>query len=724
MRALFPLFNFGLPIYWILFVLLGSFSVYTSANSSMSETTPIANGTNFAVLVGVSNYPYLENKSLIGPRNDALLMRDVLVAKGFNEGDIQLLVDDEAFAKEPTRVNIMAALEQVSNKVKKGDYIYLHFAGHGSQSPVLDGGDTEELDGLDEIFLPKDAKGWDFNLGEVVNAIKDDEIATAIASMRNNGAFVWAVFDSCHSGTMTRGLVTMRKTSPDDLGIPQKLMEKSQLGVSLRGDVKPSSPLGNNDNKGGYVAFFAAQTNQTTPEMLLPRGKANKKNHGLFTYYLAQTLISAPEGISYRQAAEQILQDYNMYAWRQSTPLFEGDLSASILGQAAISEVKQWKVNINDDEIRVEAGDFNQVTRGSILAVVASPTSTAALGYVEVVDTFSLHSEVRPYSGDIKNYPPLDASKLTQTSFARMVQSQFTVSVSYGYEASANLSTEYGGKVEAVLDDLKVKKQEGLAIDLVANNESADIRLFAIEKDIYFLADDDDYPCVAEYFELCSDEAKKRKFIKLSLSQSQDQLFAAVHSTLLTIGKANNLRRMGAVLGSATNHLETTFSRKRNGEYLTLSSTETPALYDKDRLTVSFKNTHTKDIDINMFFIDSTYGITALFPRNGQANRLHPGESLEKKLKINATTIGRENILVIVVEQNSNSALADFSFLAQPSLSLSRGASRNAGTLSEILMKSGFGAGKGKVATRGIVLDEGESGVSGAQLFSFDTMPN
>jgi hypothetical protein len=724
MRVLFPRFNFYLTTCLVLFLLLGSLSAYTSANSSIPKSESVVNGTNFAVLVGVSNYPYLTNKNLIGPRNDALLMRDVLMAKGFNEGNIQLLVDDEVLAKEPTRANIMSALKQVSNKAKKGDYIYLHFAGHGSQAPVLEGGDSEELDGLDEIFLPKDAKGWDYNLGEVVNALKDDEIATAIASMRNNGAFVWAVFDSCHSGTMTRGMVTMRKTSPADLGIPQELMEKAQSNVSLRGDEKPKSPLGSNDGKGGYVAFFAAQTNQTTPEMRLPRGKPNRQNHGLFTYYLAQTLMSAPEGISYRQAAEQILQEYNMYTWRQTTPLFEGDLNASMLGQTAVNDVKQWKVSINDDEIRVEGGDFNQVTRGSILAVVASPTSTDALGYIEVVDTYSLHSEARPYKGDAKNYPPLDSSKLTQTSFARMVQSQFTVSVLYGYETNANISTEHKVKVDAVLNDLKVKKQEGLAIDLVANNETADIRLFAIEKDIYFLADDEDYPCVAEYLKNCSDEAKKRKFIKISLDQPQDQLFNAVHSTLLTIGKANNLRRMGAVLGSSADHLETTFSRKRNGESLILSSTETPALYDKDRLIVSFKNTHTKDIDINMFFIDSTYGVTALFPRNGQANRLHPGESLEKKLKINATTIGRENILVIAVEQNTNSALADFSFLAQPSLSLSRGATRNSGALSEILMKSGFGAGKGKVATRGMALDEDESGVSGAQLFSFDTMPN
>ena len=58
----------------------------------------------------------------------------------------------------------------------------------------------------------------------VPNALMDDEIGAALDAIRDKGAFIWAVFDCCHSGTATRGAEadeSERKVeSPPDLGIP------------------------------------------------------------------------------------------------------------------------------------------------------------------------------------------------------------------------------------------------------------------------------------------------------------------------------------------------------------------------------------------------------------------------------------------------------------------------------------------------------------------------
>ena len=70
---------------------------------------------------------------------------------------------------------------------------------------------------MNEIFLPRDTKHWDGTAGTVVNAITDDEIANYLESFRAKGVFVWLVFDSCHSGTMTRSTWRSRKLAPSAL---------------------------------------------------------------------------------------------------------------------------------------------------------------------------------------------------------------------------------------------------------------------------------------------------------------------------------------------------------------------------------------------------------------------------------------------------------------------------------------------------------------------------
>lgn len=731
-----------------LFALSGCASVSAVSTSDSAIETADQNNKEstkrYAVLVGVTKYPNLRNVDLIGPKNDAILMRDVLLNKGFEPENMHLLVDDVEGGIEPTRTNILASLNSVTEKVKPGDYVYMHFAGHGSQAPVaLDKlSDSNELDGLDEIFLPKDAKNWDFNIGEVTNAIKDDEVAVVISSIRNKGAFVWAVFDSCHSGTMTRSMVTMRKLSPESLGIPTTLIDEVKSKavsskVTSRGgseSTKTESPFTNSDilpsatndvQKGGYVAFFAAQTTQTTPEMKLPTKSDHKKDHGLFTYFISQVLSTVNGNISYKQAAEEILQNYNTHPWRQSTPLFEGDLDAALLGQEIINNSEQWKVSVVDGEIEIDAGSFHQLNEGAILSIVKSPVSKEIIGYAQITDLYPLRSVASVYEKE--GQVVIDVDKIPDNAYARIEENIFNVSLSYGYEINANVEKSERETLEGVLENLKAETDGGLALIPVQEGDPADIRLLAIDHKLYFLGDDEDYPCVAEYMSKCDELKKQRKFIKIPLSSDMNSLEKQVRQRLLVIAKANNLRRLGSVLGDAKDHLQTTFKHKRGSKTMDFPASGNPQLLAGDKLEVIFQNNHDQDIDVNMFFIDSDYGVTQLYPKNnGQSNRLHPDQKITKKLKINADTIGRESILIIATEANRNSAYSNFSFLQQESLNRTRGAPKVRGGIAGIntfLLQSGFGADKG-ISTRGVATDDSESSVSGVQLFSFDTIPN
>ena len=146
-------------------------------------------------------------------------MKNVLLQMQVAEQDIKLLYSSHT--KRPTRENIISGLRELATKTTAKDFVYLYFAGHGSRQPAR-AGDTEEEDQLDEIFLPEDVGTWSDEIGAVERAITDNEINALITAIRANGTFVWAIFDSCHSGTMLRSVnrIKWRKVDPNALGIP------------------------------------------------------------------------------------------------------------------------------------------------------------------------------------------------------------------------------------------------------------------------------------------------------------------------------------------------------------------------------------------------------------------------------------------------------------------------------------------------------------------------
>ena len=178
--------------------------------------------TGYALIVGASKYTSLDERmQLEGPKYDAEMVSAYLKQKKtslFPVANVKVLADGVAGAHSPTKAAIEEAMASIAQKVSVGDFVYLHFSGHGSRQPAKVG-DLTETDGLDEMFLPSDIGAWDDTVGAVKNALIDDEIGTLIGGIRNKGAFVWVVFDSCHSGTVTRGApageeMRMRQVEP------------------------------------------------------------------------------------------------------------------------------------------------------------------------------------------------------------------------------------------------------------------------------------------------------------------------------------------------------------------------------------------------------------------------------------------------------------------------------------------------------------------------------
>ena len=249
----------------------------------------------------------------------------------------------------------------VADKAQPGDFVYLHYSGHGSQQPTLT--PETETDGLDEILLPADSAPWDKQAKRIPNALLDDEIGVALDAVRDKGAFVWIVVDACNSGSVTRAAAIaeadqsldrkLDPTDPNGLAIPAGDMPAAGSDTAPAGGERTSDMTLIEDageraiqtddqtqtgakpiEKGGMVAFFAAQTIETTPEMPLPRGVEGAERFGLFTFTIFSKLAENPS-MTYRQLGHSVLQQYAAEPRQRPTPIFEGELDAPVFGSEA-----------------------------------------------------------------------------------------------------------------------------------------------------------------------------------------------------------------------------------------------------------------------------------------------------------------------------------------------------------------------------------------------------
>jgi hypothetical protein len=166
----------------------------------------------YGVFIGINEYKV---KPLLGCVNDAQKWKSLAVNEfGLKETNSDLLLNRQA-----TRANIINSIKKYTEKVAPGDVFIMTFSGHGtlfpdSYSEQID--ETEQIevnsphaqiprDTYDSAICPIDAK--DESSGKPWrNLILDDELFEFFSAITAKGAAVYFISDSCHSGSLARGL--------------------------------------------------------------------------------------------------------------------------------------------------------------------------------------------------------------------------------------------------------------------------------------------------------------------------------------------------------------------------------------------------------------------------------------------------------------------------------------------------------------------------------------
>jgi hypothetical protein len=512
----------------------------------------------------------------------------------------------------------------------------------------------------------------------VENALVDDEIGALIDGLRAKGADVWAVFDSCHSGTVTRGApddedTRTRQLPPEALGLTDEDMAVSTRAIDdprAQAEAPFDEPQA---GAGSFVAFFAAQTNEVTPEKNLPKGKPGRVPQGVFTYSLFEVLAEYPNA-TYGQIGQEVLRKYATKKLATTTPMFEGDLDRVAFSGTAGERVAQWTATQTDDGYTIPAGSLHGLTTGAVLAVMANATAPteAALGYVTLtqVDTFT--STAIAYTEKGLQLP----EKLPKGALLRKIGTDldFTLTIAL---------PESGSAPAAALEAAQAALAEaaGPRLIFVPAGAEADLRLAVIPD-----SPRPDAIWVLPETGLVDDLANVPSVS--TADKDAETLGLTLADTLATMAKAINLQKLGAAVGAGDLDVEVELLTGPDKNNLTaLAATEVPRLIPDDQVHILARNNSDAPVDVNVLYIAADYSVSHWF-----SGRLQPGDTLKKGLfKISDDVLGAERLVVVMTPATPQSPVENLDFLAQDALEFTRSAGLPPAGLYGAMQEAGFG---------------------------------
>lgn len=321
-----------------------------------------------ALLIGIQDYPDTQEfrdrglKPLSGPRNDVELIKNLLLAPPFEipEENIKILLDSNA-----THTAIEEAFIDLRNRIKKNDFVYIHFSGHGSTKQNENPDDDDELKideggklvSVDQTLVPYKKSGFFSKFGKNNMDILDDEIREWIAKIGEITDQMVFNSDSCHSGTVSRGEATIgeRAIKMDPQPYPKLDIDPISSGP----------PLG--------IRIGASKDDSSAYEINI-----GGKSYGRFTWHWVQALSSISPGETWGdvfQRAEAMMRqesitDGSKVTQNPQITYHKGDQDFKVLdGNFEKRSARIIVTAVSNNEVKLNVGLVSNVTQGSIYRI-------------------------------------------------------------------------------------------------------------------------------------------------------------------------------------------------------------------------------------------------------------------------------------------------------------------------------------------------------------------
>ncbi|KAH8807442.1 caspase domain-containing protein [Xylogone sp. PMI_703] len=373
----------------------------------------------WAILIGTNDYPgssrlegcvkdvdsikqYLEQGQT--PINIFMLNKSL---------DSSVMENPSTPGKTLTRENVTETLTRVYENSKEGDFVYIHFSGHGLRSDISGNEESDNAGGDEMLILLDKIKG--------MRRYPGSDLAKKIKKMVEKGLFVTAVLDCCFSGSIVRGRhqgnIDIRTIDYDSIDEASSEIDVSSSGEIFRG-AQMSDWL---TNPKGYSILCACGPYETAGEFLYQGEK-----RGVLTFFLVQALgAMRKSGVELTQQSlyQYLRAKMHVYLPGQ-TPMLYGNQNFSPLREPPIepespSVTVYRRVDTPNSPLCLSAGQVHGVESGDEYDVYTFPfnqlensqetgemVATAKVGTVWGLTSDLISSHTTMVGGEVwKAYP-------------------------------------------------------------------------------------------------------------------------------------------------------------------------------------------------------------------------------------------------------------------------------------------------------------------------------
>jgi Caspase domain len=389
--------------------------------------------THYAILIGINAY---QDKPL------TCCVRDVQRIKEYLEGvsnpiHVQMFTASESIGAEsssptedlmlwPTYDNITSALSKITSLAKYGDFVYIHYSGHGTR------GEPEP----DDEFSNKDTGDLALVL---LNRGKENhvrylwglELALSLKAMVDKGLVVTLVLDCCFSATIYRRDdpsvrflpydAEVSSRYPLDILCPEKSLEHGAgIPASRDASMLPNWLL----NPDGYAILTACGPHEEAMEFESKDGE----RHGALSYFLLLTWIKLGGlGKKHKDVYDHLRAEFRE-SWRQQHPVFYGNKDQGFFGHvdSGIGTATIPIIKKQDGSLELQAGKAHGVYDGDGFVVyLMSSTeldseSEGNTMEAKVIHARALTSDLKPLNMTATHVEIKGTAKaLTRSSFRK-----------------------------------------------------------------------------------------------------------------------------------------------------------------------------------------------------------------------------------------------------------------------------------------------------------------
>lgn len=323
----------------------------------------------YAILIGINAY---RDRPLKGCVRDVRNIKKCLEGAS-NHVRIQMYttnenVDPESSPTEdpmlwPTYQNVISALGKITSSTKSGDFVYIHYSGHGTRAEPEGQFSNRSTGDLALVLLDGG------NAGNV-RYLYGNILARFLDAMVEKGLVVTLVLDCCFSGSVYRRDDHNVRYLPYDAEIDSKYpMELDMiLGDDTGYPASRDASMRSNwlINPDGYAILAACGPHEEATELKLEDGQT----HGALSYFLLTSIDSGGLGKKRKDIYEHLRGKFRG-SQPQQTPVLYGNKDQGFFGYAN-PEVVTGVIHIvakQDGGLELLAGQAHDVGDCDLFAV-------------------------------------------------------------------------------------------------------------------------------------------------------------------------------------------------------------------------------------------------------------------------------------------------------------------------------------------------------------------